>query len=111
MAAPAYGGWRRWAGLVAGPGLWAVSTQGKYAVLQTACPDGSGTATLVIGVGTAILVAVAGAVSWRAWEWAGAKGDTNGQFLSALSALTALLFALSILLQGAAGFVFSDCHR
>ena len=111
MAATATGGWRRWIGLVAGPGLWAVSTQAKYAVVQTACPDSSGLVTLAVAAVTAILVAVAGLISWRAWDWAGARGDANGRFLAALSALTALLFAVSILLQGAAGFVFSDCHR
>jgi hypothetical protein len=111
MAATATGGWRRWIGLVAGPGLWAVSTQAKYAVVQTTCPGSSGLISLVVGAATAALVVVAGAISWRAWDWAGARGDSNGRFLSALSALTALLFALSILLQGAAGFVFSDCHR
>ena len=46
----------------------------------------------------------AGAVSWRARDWAGAKSDANGRFLAALSALTALLFAVPVLLQGAAGF-------
>jgi hypothetical protein len=79
--------------------------------VQTACPDSSGLLTLAVAVVAAVLAAAAGAISWRARAWAGAKGDANGQFLSALSALTALLFALSILLQGAAGFVFSSCHR
>jgi hypothetical protein len=111
VAAAAYGGWRRWIGLTAGPGLWAVTTQAKYAVVQTACPDSSGLLTLAVAAVAAVLAAAAGAISWRARAWAGAKGDANGQFLSALSALTALLFALSILLQGAAGFVFSSCHR
>jgi hypothetical protein len=111
MDATASGGWRRWIGLAAGPGLWAVTTQAKYAVVQTACPDSAGFVTLAVAAVTAILVAVAGLISWRAWDWAGAKGDANGRFLAALSALTALLFAVSILLQGAAGFVFSDCHR
>jgi hypothetical protein len=111
MAATASGGWRRWIGLAAGPGLWAASTQAKYAVVQSACSDLSGIITLAVGVVTAVLAVAAGAISWRAWEWAGAKGDANGEFLSALSALTALLFAVSILLQGAAGFVFTSCHR
>jgi len=111
MDATASGGWRRWIGLAAGPGLWAVTTQAKYAVVQTACPGNSGLVTLAVGAVAAILVAIAGLISWRAWDWAGAKGDANGRFLAALSALTALLFAVSILLQGAAGFVFSDCHR
>jgi hypothetical protein len=111
VAAAASGGWRRWIGLAAGPGLWAVTTQAKYAVVQTACSDGSGLLTLAVAVVAAALAAAAGAVSWRARAWAGASGDANGQFLSALSALTALLFALSILLQGAAGFVFTSCHR
>ena len=111
MDATASGGWRRWIGLAAGPGVWAVTTQAKYAVVQTACPGGSGLLTLVVGAVAALLVLAAGLVSWRAWDWAGARGDANGRFLAGLSALTALLFAVSILLQGAAGFVFSDCHR
>ena len=111
MASTASGGWRRWIGLAAGPGLWAVTTQAKYAVVQTTCPDSAGYVTLAVAAVTALLVLLAGLVSWRAWDWAGARGDANGRFLAALSALTALLFAVSILLQGAAGFVFSDCHR
>ena len=66
MAAMATGGWRRWIGLAAGPGLWAVTTQAKYAVVQSTCPDSSGLVTLAVGVLAAMLAAVAGAISWRA---------------------------------------------
>ena len=111
MARTAHDGWRRWIGLAAGPGLWAVSTQAKYAVVQSACSETSGLVSLVVGLVTAVMVLAAGAISWRAWDWAGARGDANGRFLAALSGLTALLFAASILLQGAAGFVFTSCHR
>ena len=80
-------------------------------MVQSACSESSGLVSLLVGLDTAVLVLATGAMSWRAWEWAGAKGDANGQFLSALSALITLLFAASILLQGAAGFVFTSRHR
>lgn len=103
-------GWWRWAGLAAGPGLWAVGTQVKYAVVNGACPSSGWMITLGVSVLTALAAVWAAFLSRRAWQVAGAKGDANGAFLAGLSALTGLLFAMAMLMQGGAGLVFTACE-
>jgi hypothetical protein len=102
-----------WAGLAAGPAAWAVATQLNYALVPWACARGA--AWLVVP-GLALLLALAAAggalLSLRARRsTAGGAGDGQPHhFLATVSALAAALFTLLILLQGAAGLVFSGCE-
>jgi hypothetical protein len=102
-----------WAGLAAGPAAWAVATQLNYALVPWACSRGA--AWLLIPA-LALLLAFAavggGLLSLRARQGT-AGGGGGGQprhFLAMIGALAAALFALLILLQGAAGLVFSGCE-
>jgi hypothetical protein len=106
-----------WAGLAAGPAAWAASTQGHYAAAAWTCERFAG----LLPVSALVLAAVAlagAALSWRAWRVAGAPvavlSEQDGRpsaFLAATSALTGLLFAAVIVMQGAAGLILAGCER
>lgn len=104
-----------WAGLLAGPMAWAISTQLNYALVEWQC--GSRLPVIQLAALALILVALAGgAVSWRAWRCGGASFkaertlDTE-RFVSMLGMLTAALFAAVILMQGLASLILDECTR
>ena len=113
MAATATGGWRRWIGLGwRGRASGRCSTQAKYAVVQTTCPGSSGLISLVVGAAAAgprrrgrrHIMACLGL----------GRGEGRSEWpipVRAQCAAPRCSSRVSILLQGAAGFVFSDCHR
>ncbi len=100
-----------WAGLAAGPTAWALSTQANYAIVPWPAFT---PATVVPLVALALLlVALAGGfLSWRAWRTADREAalvsEANGrprEFLAAIGALSGVLFAVVIALQGTAAFM------
>jgi hypothetical protein len=105
-----------WAGLYAGPGAWAVSTQANYAATPWVCAHKVNFIPVLALVLAA--VALAGAfLSWRAWGAAGgsqAMAGADGRpraFLAAVGMLMGILFALVILTQGGAALVLDGCER
>src|SRR3954464_10123551 len=105
------------AGLFAGPGAWAVSTQVNYALTQWFCA-GHGSALLIIGV---VLAAVAGlgalisfAVESPFRDTPDSRPSKAGEprhWLAILGFFASVLFALIILTQTAAGFFLTGCER
>jgi hypothetical protein len=114
-------GWRERglpsAGLYAGPAAWFISTQGNYALVPWVCAH----KLPVIPILAVVLMAVSlfGAfLSWRALasdgpvsqaDWA--EAGRPHRFVAAVGIMMAVLFALVILVQGAAGLVFNGCER
>ena len=104
-----------WAGLATGPIAWAVATQVHYAVVPWTCAHG-GRHVLVPGLAVlfAIVAASGAIVSWRARrQLPPPEGEAGGHphaFLARMAAGLALLFTLVILMQGAAGVLFSGCE-
>jgi hypothetical protein len=106
-----------WAGLAAGPGAWAISTQANYGLAEVVC----GFKFNIVSVLSLalMLTALAGAaLSWRAWRVANTRGELLGQedgrpraFLAFTGAAVGLLFAAVIATQGAAGLILSGCER
>lgn len=105
-----------WAGLAAGPGAWAVSTQGNYALAAPQCLMGVYPVpwfALLLAI-----VALAGSVmSLLAYRRTmldpadGARKPRTEVFVSLLSLGLSLLFMVVILLQAYAGLVFTGCER
>jgi hypothetical protein len=107
-----------WAGLVSGPGAWAVGTQLHYALTPWICAHKVNLIPLVAVALAA--VALAGAlISSRVWNGAAVEETEVGAgvmeaprpFLAGISALLGVLFAVVILAQGAAGLVLNGCER
>jgi hypothetical protein len=102
------------AGLFTGAAAWLANTQLNYALVSLACSSGFPLVPLV----SAAMLALAlggGWVSWRARSRTSpdpeAHGGSPDRLLGATAALASLLFGAVILLQGAAGLVFSGCER
>ena len=105
-----------WAGLAAGPGAWAASTQADYAFAEAQCLMG----VHVLPVLSVLLALVALWGTWlslRAYNTISAEPDTGLRkprtevFLSLIAVGTGVWFALGILLQAFAGVVFIGCER
>ena len=105
------------AGLYAGPIAWLISLQAKYALVPWICANKLQLIHPVTLV--SVLIGLAGAyVSWRALATASPEpapdrsgGGRPHRFVAAVGVLTALLFTLTIALQGAAAFFFEGCER
>lgn len=103
-----------WAGLLAGPLAWGISTQLNYALADWQCRYQWSVVPLAAAL--LVLIAVAGAMlSWRAWRHGGAsfkplRRDTE-RFVAMLGVLTAALFALVVAVQGAASLILDTCTR
>jgi len=114
MSGAAHG--RSWAsaGLFAGAAAWIANTTLNFALVADACSRASRT---VPPISVAMLaVTLAGvALSWRAWRDVPpdteAQGGAPRQMLALSGVFAGLLFALVILLQGAAGVMFEGCER
>jgi hypothetical protein len=89
-----------WAGIAAGPGAWAVSTQANYALSPWPWAHRLAVVPIVAAVLTVIALAGA-ALSWRALT---THAVSTQQFV-ALGVLAGLLFAAVIALHGVAGMV------
>jgi hypothetical protein len=104
-----------WAGLLSGPSAWAVSTQLNYSLVPLQCDDNI-TIVLPIALVLALLSLTGGMLSWRARRRGGAsfkQERTRGTetFVADISILAAALFALVILMQGAASLILDGCLR
>jgi len=107
--------WRSWAGLIVGPVAWALHHQGGSNFNYADCRAWDGTAVVLTGVLALAAVLGAGGLSLSAWRRgggaAGASHDPPGRFVAGLSLMSAALFALTILIQMAAGLLVPACMR
>jgi len=103
-----------WSGFALGPLAWAVSTQANYSWATLRCNEGIRFTSLIALV--LALCAVGGAaLSWRALRQVDAspaeapRKPRTERFVASLGIGFGLLFALGILFQLAATFIFSGC--
>lgn len=104
------------AGLVTGPGAWAVNQMLSYTLVPWVCAGGKVDVIPVVALAAAAVALVGALISWRALRRRDDRSPeaTAGRpydLLAGMGILIALLFALAILMQGAAGFVFHGCER
>jgi hypothetical protein len=104
------------AGIWAGPVAWLASTAANYALVPWMCAH----KVRVIPALALTLVAVSLSGAYLSWRGLGsgdpvtpedAAGGRPHRFVAAVGVLTAVLFALVIAVQGAAGLFFSGCER
>ena len=105
------------AGLWAGPAAWLASLQLKYSLVPWICEHDLQLvhpATLL----TALISIAGGYLSWRAWQngTSPTPADSLGggrphHFIAGIGILTAALFTLIVLLQGAAALILEGCER
>jgi hypothetical protein len=105
------------AGLFVAPAAWLINTQLNYTLAPWVCAHKIQLVPFVSLVMAAISL-TGGFLSWRAYATSSAAPfpDSSGagrpyRFVAAIGIVMALLFALTILVQGAAGLVFHGCER
>lgn len=96
------------AGILLGPGIWAVNMELGQILAYPECSGGARFSTLATFLGAAL--AMLGAfLSYRASGLRGGKGPSA--FLGSVCALLGCIFAFALLLQGAATLVLTGCER
>jgi hypothetical protein len=106
-----------WAGLMAGPAAWAISTEANYALANWTCVARLNV-IIVLSI-LLVLIALFGAfVSWKAWKTfprdVSLDESTSYQprrFVAASGIFLGVLFALVTATQGSASLVLSGCVR
>jgi hypothetical protein len=105
------------AGIFIGPTAWLLNTQINYALVPWICAHPMPLVP-AIAIALTLLSLAGGFVSWRAYERAPmtSEPDSSGagrshRFTSLMGIAIAILFALVILTQGAAGLVLHGCER
>jgi hypothetical protein len=100
------------AGLVVGPGLWAVNMQAGLILPYADCA-GHRFVSAAVSLLLAVLVLGSAVASWRA-RTDGPAAWASGRlyrFVAMLGGLVALVFAFALVLQVAAGVVLTGCER
>ena len=97
--------WLRCAGLVVGPVAWACNTQLGEILPYAQCGSQLPLSAMVSLVFVLLSVG-SGLASWTA-----APTQGVARFVSALGALSGLMFAYALVLQAASGFFLSGCER
>jgi hypothetical protein len=100
------------AGLAVASAAWAASTQLGEILPYLDCQHQAPFSALA-SVSGLLLAAAAAALSWRASKRAAGAAPLTAisAFIGALSALSALIFAFALSMQGVASLVLSGCER
>ncbi|NOJ42180.1 hypothetical protein [Bradyrhizobium australiense] len=101
-----------WTGLSIAPAVWIVNTQLGQILPYLDCQHQTAYSAIASFAG-AVASCVAAAISWRAAQRVSVSepSPTEPSFVGSMSALSALLFAFALLMQGAASLVLSGCQR
>jgi len=97
-----------WAGLATGATAWATSTQLNYALAGTG--HGNFPVVPLVALVLAAIALAGGLLSWRAWRRSPESVATPvtgipHAFLAGVGAMSSLLFAAVIVMQGLAGVI------
>lgn len=102
-----------WPGLAAGPLAWIAAHQLSYAIATTDCRPAAWTTILTVNLAAAGLALLGAALCCGGWHRTGQAEDElpERHFVAALGILLGLLFALTILAEGAAVLFFAACEQ
>jgi hypothetical protein len=100
------------AGLLIAPTVWAINMQLSEILPDIDCVRQSRWSASISFVGAAAAV-LGGAISWRWADQArlAAPLTSTSRFVASLGALSALVFAFALSMQGIASLVLSGCER
>ncbi|HET6836606.1 MAG TPA: hypothetical protein VFH24_01120 [Gemmatimonadales bacterium] len=106
-----------WIGLLVPPVAFLLNLEAAYALVPTACSEGTAALVHLVHLISLLLAVFGGVVAWRAWQQSGATwpGGAGGrvsrtQFLAGLGALMGLLFIVVILAQWMPSFILDPCQ-
>lgn len=103
-------------GLYVSPAAWLISTQLNYMLPGVTCSTGM-PLVLVAGLALALVSALSGLLSWRAWRALagpqpfGQEEDRPHGFVALLGTAAAVLFTLVFLLHASANLFLTGCER
>ncbi|HEX3209105.1 MAG TPA: hypothetical protein VHQ91_06980 [Geminicoccaceae bacterium] len=107
-----------WAALFSGPIAWFASQQASYALVPWACHNDTLIAIHLVNLAALLLVAVGGAIAWRAWRGTGRKISDElapplgcARFVALIGLSLCCLFACVIVAQAMGAFFFGPCQR
>jgi hypothetical protein len=107
-----------WTGVLGAPLTWFTSQQVSYALVPWVCHGGPLIAIHLVNLLALLLVAVAGALTWRDWRRAGrgvsdelAPPAGRVAFLGEVGLMSCVLFGLAIVAQMSGAFFFWPCDR
>jgi hypothetical protein len=107
-----------WAALFSGPLAWFASQQASYALVPWACHNGTLIAIHLVNVAALLVVAVGGAMAWRAWRRTGREVSDElappldrARFVALIGLSLCCLFACVIVAQAIGTFFFGPCQR
>jgi hypothetical protein len=106
-----------WLAVFAGPVAWFVEQQASYALVPWSCGRGATLALHLVTLAALALVAAGGVLAWRDWsasrtaEEDAAEPRGRAHFVALLGLMMCALFALVVLVHGAASFWFDPCQR
>jgi hypothetical protein len=100
------------AGLMIAPAIWAINMQLGQILSYVDCAQQSHRLAICSFAGSAV-AASAGGLSWgwTRYERNWSSLTTTSRFVSLLGALSALIFAFALSMQGIASLVLSGCER
>jgi hypothetical protein len=100
------------AGLSIASTAWAINMQMGQIMPYTDCAQQSRWSAIISFIGVAVAV-ITGAISWCSTRPTGnvAPLTTTSRFIAWVSALSALIFAFALSMQGIASLVLSGCER
>jgi hypothetical protein len=99
------------AGVFVGAVAWSANTQLGYALVPWACARGSGLTITLLSLVLVAIASLGGWLSWRALSIGEQSTPSSARFLSSVGVLVSALFVLVIILQGAAGLIFTGCEQ
>lgn len=105
-----------WTGLLAGPLVWLISFEAKFALAPWACVTQGKVALYIVSIVALALAAGSALVAWRQWSDVGKKepGDGDGalpriRVMAAGGVMSSVMFFLVILAQAIPEVVLRPC--
>jgi hypothetical protein len=106
-----------WTGLLLAPAAFLLNLEVAYALVPTACADGSRLLVHVVHAVCLLLAAVGALTAWRMWRatgetWPGGAGGrlSRSRFMSGVGLLLSLFILMVIVAQWIPSFVLSPCQ-